>query len=135
VREPTHRGGHSLDLALSNNVLATDLHVYPMSPSDDYYVSFHIKDMDLPTRPTDVVWRRDTKFVNRCNLFFSLCKAGLVYTGACTSNQPDEFSTLNTGLQKAVDAVAPSRSQRLKARDYPFLLSKKLEKMRRSSVK
>jgi len=35
----------------------------------------------------------------------------------------------------AVDAVAPSRPQRPKARDHSFLLSKKLEKLRRKKRK
>ncbi len=136
VREPTHCCGHSLDLVLSNEVNVSDLNVSPLTPSDHYYVSFHTQGMALPTIPTNVAWRRNIRSVSRCDIFPSLAEAGLVHSNACTSNQPDEIvAFLNTGLQKAVDAVAPLRPQRLKACNYPFLLSKKLDKMRRRKRK
>ncbi len=136
VREPTHCCGHSLDLVLSNEVNVSDLNVSPLTPSDHYYVSFHTQGMALPTIPTNVAWRRNIRSVSRRDIFPSLAEAGLVHSNACTSNQPDEIvAFLNTGLQKAVDAVAPLRPQRLKACNYPFLLSKKLDKMRRRKRK
>jgi len=83
----------------------------------------------------NVAWRHDTRsknrYTNRYLLIPSLCKSGVVYSSACTSNQPDEIVvSLNARHQKAVDTLAPSRPQRLRARDYIFLLFKKFEKMR-----
>jgi len=40
-----------------------------------------------------------------------------------------------TGIRKAVDAVAPSRPQRPRARDHSFLLPKGFEKLRRRNRK
>jgi len=71
------------------------------------------------------VWHRYTRAGNRFDLLPSLCKAGLVYF----RNQPDEIiASLNTDLKKAVNAEAPSRQKRLRARDYPFFFSKSLRK-------
>jgi len=69
VREPTHRGGHSLDLVLSSEVHVADLNVCPLTPSDHYYVSFHTQCMALSAIPTDVAWRRDVRPVNRYDIF------------------------------------------------------------------
>jgi len=60
----------------------------------------------------------------------------ILYPNPCTYNQPDEIVvSINNGLRKATHAVAPSRPDPPRTRDYSFLLSKKLDNMRRTKRK
>jgi len=107
--------------------------VCPLTPYDRYYVSFTIQNAAPSVRETAVSWRRDLKSINRIDLLSFLKDSGLFCPFPHKSSKPNELvASINTGLRKSVDAVSPSRPQRLKARDYSFLLSKKkLEKLRR----
>jgi len=136
VREPNHCNGYSLDLVLSKDVSISEVLVCPLTPSDHYHISFTITNAAPSMRESALTWRRDLESINRFDLLSSLKDSGLLCPFPQKSSQPDELvASINTGLGKAVDAVAPSRPQRPNARDHSFLLSKKLEKLRRAKRK
>jgi len=87
-------------------------------------------------RETYVTWRRDLKPINRCDLLTPLKDSGVLCHFPYKSSKPDEqVASNNTGLRKVVEDVAPSRQQRPNARDHLLLLSRKLEKLRRTKRK
>ncbi len=136
VKEPTHRNGHTLDLVLSSDVLVADLKVCPLTPSDHFFVSFETQGTSLSKPSTNVTWQRDIRSINKFDLLSSLNDSGLLYPNPSVFNQPDEIVvSINDGLRKAIDDVAPLRPHRTRTRDLPFLLSKKLNNMRREKRK
>jgi len=130
VREPTHRNGHTLDLVLSSDVDVADLQVCPRTPSNHYFVSFQTQGAILPKPNTDITWRCDIRSINKSYLLSSLKDSGLLNPNPCTYNHPDEIvDSINNGFRKAIAVVAPSRPHCPRTRNFPFLLSKKLDNM------
>jgi len=77
--------------------------------------------MDLFTMPSNGARRRDTRFINRYDLFPSLCKSGL-FTAilARVRSQTKWVPLLIRDFKIRLSAVASWRPQRLSARDYQF---------------
>jgi len=134
VREATRCNCHSLVLVLSKDVSIPEVLVCNLTPSDHYYVSF--TNAASSVRETAVTLRRALQSINRFDQLSSLKYSGLLCLFPHTSGKSDEpVASINADLRKAVDAVAPLRPQRPKARDHSFLFSKKLEKLRRKKNK
>jgi len=96
-----------LESRSSKDVSIFEVRVCPLTASDHYCVSFTIKNAAPYKRETAVTWRQDLKSINRFELS-SLKGSGLPCPFQHKFSQPDELvASLNIGLRKAVDAVAP----------------------------